>query len=256
MHSRFLAMGIALAPSLPGGPLRRAAEGQAVVDASWALANRGDGTFDRALLIGTTIPQYASWLAGTVVGALAGDLLGDPERLGLDVLFPTFFVAILLAELRRPRARLVALAGAGIALALVRSRPPASPSWPRAAAALLGLGRRPRRGSGGRHDAQRGTGLAAHRCAGADHGRHQGDRSGVRRRPRASGLVHGRHRDDGPRAAGGVGGHSVFAEGQHLSLGADTVGVGVATVLLVLRVPLVVVCVVAVLVTVALRSLG
>jgi branched-subunit amino acid transport protein len=49
---------------------------------------------------------------------------------------------------------------------------------------------------------------------------------------------------------------SVFADGQHLSLGADTVGVGVATVLLVLRVPLVVVCVVAVLVTVALRSLG
>ena len=32
MHSRFLAMGVALAPSLPGGPLRRAAEGQAVVD--------------------------------------------------------------------------------------------------------------------------------------------------------------------------------------------------------------------------------
>ena len=54
MHSRFLAMGIALAPSLPGGPLRRAVEGQAVVDASWALANRGDGTFDRYLLFGTT----------------------------------------------------------------------------------------------------------------------------------------------------------------------------------------------------------
>ena len=30
MHSRFLAMGIALAPSLAGGPLRRAVEGQGV----------------------------------------------------------------------------------------------------------------------------------------------------------------------------------------------------------------------------------
>ena len=143
MHSRFLAMGIALAPSLPGGPLRRAAEGQAVVDASWALANRGDGTFDRALLIGTTIPQYVSWLAGTVVGALAGDLLGDPERLGLDVLFPTFFVAILLAELRRPRARLVALAGGGIALALVPFTPAGIPVLAAGTAALLGLGRGP-----------------------------------------------------------------------------------------------------------------
>ena len=44
--------------------------------------------------------------------AYAGDLIGDPERLGLDALFPTFFVAILVAELRRPGARVVALAGA------------------------------------------------------------------------------------------------------------------------------------------------
>ena len=139
MHSRFLAMGIALAPSLPGGPLRRATEGQAVVDSSWALANRGDGTFDRSLLIGTTIPQYVSWLAGTVVGALAGDLIGDPERYGLDVLFPTFFIAILLAELRRPEARVAALAGAGIALALVPLTPAGIPVLAAGAAALLGL---------------------------------------------------------------------------------------------------------------------
>jgi predicted branched-subunit amino acid permease len=141
MHSRFLAMGVALAPSLPGGPLRRAAEGQAVVDSSWALANRGDGTFDRALLIGTTIPQYASWFAGTLTGALAGHAIGDPDRFGLDVLFPTFFVAILMAELRRPRARVAALAGAGIALALVPFTPAGIPVLAAGAAALIGLGR-------------------------------------------------------------------------------------------------------------------
>jgi len=141
MHSRFLAMGVALAPSLPGGPMRRAVEGQAVVDSSWALANRGDGTFDRSLMIGTTIPQYLSWLAGTIVGAFAGDLIGDPERYGLDVLFPTFFIAILLAELRRPRARIAALAGAGIALALVPFTPAGIPVLAAGAAALLGLTR-------------------------------------------------------------------------------------------------------------------
>jgi 4-azaleucine resistance transporter AzlC len=141
MHSRFLAMGVAIAPSLRGGPLRRAAEGQAVVDSSWALASRGDGTFDRMLLIGTTIPQYASWVAGTVAGALAGDLIGDPERLGLDVVFPVFFVAILIGELRRPRARVAALAGSGIALALVPFTPPGIPVLAAGAAALLGLAR-------------------------------------------------------------------------------------------------------------------
>ena len=139
MHSRFLAMGVALAPSLPGGPLRRAVEGQAVVDASWALANKGDGTFDRWLLIGTTVPQYVSWVAGTVVGALAGDLVGDPDRYGLDVLFPVFFVAILLAELRRPRARIVAAVGATIALVLVPFTPAGIPVLAAGAAALLGL---------------------------------------------------------------------------------------------------------------------
>ena len=143
MHSRFLAMGIALAPSLPGGPLRRALEGQAVVDSSWALANRGDGTFNRWLMIGTTVPQYVSWLLGTVVGALAGDLVGDPEQYGLDVLFPTFFVAILIAELRQPRARVAALAGAVIALALVPFTPAGIPVLAAGAAALLGLARGP-----------------------------------------------------------------------------------------------------------------
>ena len=103
MNGRFLAMGTALAPSLPGGPRRRAVQGQAVVDASWALANRGDGTFDRWLLFGTSAPQYVTWLLGTVVGAFGGDLLGDPDRLGLDAVFPTFFLGILIAELRDAR---------------------------------------------------------------------------------------------------------------------------------------------------------
>jgi 4-azaleucine resistance transporter AzlC len=141
MNGRFLAMGTALAPSLPGGPLKRAVQGQTVVDSSWALANRGDGTFDRWLLFGTTVPQYVAWLAGTVVGALGGDLLGDTDRLGLDAVFPTFFLSILVAELREPRSRFVALSGAAIALALVPFTPPGVPILAAAVAALVGLRR-------------------------------------------------------------------------------------------------------------------
>jgi 4-azaleucine resistance transporter AzlC len=141
MNGRFLAMGTALAPSLPGGPLKRAAQGQAVVDASWALANRGDGTFDRWLLFGTTMPQYVTWVLGTVLGALGGDFLGDTDRLGLDAVFPTFFLGILVAELRAPRSRFVALCGAAIALALVPFTPPGVPILVAAVAALLGLRR-------------------------------------------------------------------------------------------------------------------
>ncbi len=141
MNARFLAMGIAVAPSLPGGPVARALQGQTVVDPSWALANRGDGSFDRHLLMGATVPQYAGWVSGTAVGAFAGDLVGDTDRFGLDAVFPTFFLALLVAELRDPHTRGVALAGAVIALALVPVAPPGIPVLVAGAAALVGLTR-------------------------------------------------------------------------------------------------------------------
>ena len=111
MNSRFLPMGAALGPSLPGGPAKRAAQGQAVVDASWALAGRGDGSFDRWLLFGATATQYVTWQLGTIAGALGGDLLGDPDKLGLDAIYPAFFLGLLLAEARTRRAVAVAALG-------------------------------------------------------------------------------------------------------------------------------------------------
>jgi 4-azaleucine resistance transporter AzlC len=139
MNGRFLAMGIALAPSLPGGPVKRGLQGQTVVDASWAVANNGDGTFDRWVLFGMTSPQYVTWVLGTVVGAYAGDFLGDPDRWGLDAVFPTFFLGLVLAEMRDRRSRVVAIVGAAIALALVPITPPGVPVLAAAAAALLGV---------------------------------------------------------------------------------------------------------------------
>jgi branched chain amino acid efflux pump len=138
--ARFLPMGIAVAPSLRGGPLRRALEGQAVVDASWAMASRGGGRFDREFMIGATIPQFAAWIGGTVVGVLAGDVVGDVERMGLDAIFPSFFLALLVHELRgERRAVAVALIAAAFSLALVPLVPPGVPVIASCAAALLGL---------------------------------------------------------------------------------------------------------------------
>ena len=114
-------------PSLPGGPVKRAAQGQAVVDASWALAGRGDGSFDRWLLFGASATQYVTWQLGTIAGALGGDLLGDPDKLGLDAIYPAFFLGLLLAEARTRRAIAVAALGAAIALALVPFTPAGVP---------------------------------------------------------------------------------------------------------------------------------
>ena len=139
LNARFLPMGVAAATALHGSPLRRAVEGQAVVDASWALAVQGDGRFDRELLIGATIPQYPAWVGGTLIGVLGGSALGDPAALGLDAIFPAFFVGLLAAELSRPRALAAALLGGAIALALTPVLPPGLPVLLASAAALIGL---------------------------------------------------------------------------------------------------------------------
>jgi len=139
LNARFGPMGLAVAPYLKGGPLRRALEGQAVVDASWALASRGGGRFDRESMIGAALPQYVAWIVGTAVGTAGG----DPERLGLDVIFPAFFLVLLAEEFRHGRrAMVVALVAAALTLALVPFAPTGVPVIAACAAALLGLRRR------------------------------------------------------------------------------------------------------------------
>jgi 4-azaleucine resistance transporter AzlC len=145
LNARFGPMGVAVAPYLKGGPLRRALEAQAVVDSSWALASRGGGRFDREFMIGATVPQGVAWIFGTAIGAVGGDFIGDPERLGLDVIFPAFFLVLLVEELRGGRrAVVVAFVAAVLALTLVPFAPPGVPVIAAACmAALVGLRRSP-----------------------------------------------------------------------------------------------------------------
>jgi 4-azaleucine resistance transporter AzlC len=142
MNARWLPMGLAIGPSLRGGRLARALQGQTLVDASFAIASRGDGTFDRGLLIGATIPQALGWVSGTALGVLAGPVLGDPANLGLDALFPAFFLVLLAGEARSGRAIAAAAGGAAIALALMPVAPVGVPIVAAASAALIGLRRR------------------------------------------------------------------------------------------------------------------
>jgi 4-azaleucine resistance transporter AzlC len=139
---RFVAMGVALAPSVHGRPLVRAGFGMGIVDASWAAGSRGDGTFDPWYMLGATAPQYVLWVLGTVVGVFLGDAIGDPKAYGLDALFPAFFLVLLVDELRNGSAVVAALLGASIAAALVPLTPAGIPIVAASAAALIGLVRR------------------------------------------------------------------------------------------------------------------
>ena len=149
LNARYIPMGIAIAPSLRGGRLRRAAVGQAMIDFSWAASSRGGGRYDAAFMLGATAPAYPFWVGGTVIGVLAGDAIGDPAALGLDALFPAFFLCLLVeGNLGDRTSRLVAGLGALIALALIPFTPAGVPIIAASAAALLGLvsgGSRPER---------------------------------------------------------------------------------------------------------------
>ena len=139
LNARWLPMGFAIGPSLRGGPLARAAQGLTIVDASFVIASRGDGSFDRGLLMGATAVQGAAWVSGTVIGVLAGPVLGDPSSLGLDAIFVAFYLALLIEEARSRRAIVAGLAGAAIAFALMPFTPPGVPIIAASFAALVGL---------------------------------------------------------------------------------------------------------------------
>jgi 4-azaleucine resistance transporter AzlC len=142
MNGRWLPMGLAVGPFLRGGPLRRSAESIALVDSSFAISSRGDGTYDRGILIGATLPQGAAWVIGTAMGVFGGAVLGEPETFGLDAMFPAFF-AVLLAGEARGRLPVIAAVGGGlVAFALMPFAPPGVPVVAAAAAALIGLRRR------------------------------------------------------------------------------------------------------------------
>ena len=140
LNARYIPMGVAIAPSLPGGPLRRSLIAQAMIDFSWAAASRGGGRFDPAFMLGATLPSFPCWVGGTAIGVLAGDLIGNPANLGLDALFPAFFLALLVeGELRPGLPAIAAGLGAVIALVLIPFTPAGVPIIAASAAALVGL---------------------------------------------------------------------------------------------------------------------
>jgi predicted branched-subunit amino acid permease len=145
MNVRWLPVSFAITPSLRGRKLKKTLTAQAIVDASFVIASRGDGTFDSGLLVGATLPQASAWIAGTVLGVLTSGLIRHPDKLGLDAIFPAFYLALLVSEVRQHERRrvlpVVALASV-IALALMPVAPPGIPVIAASGAALIGLRRK------------------------------------------------------------------------------------------------------------------
>jgi 4-azaleucine resistance transporter AzlC len=142
LNARYGAISLAVAPDFGGSRLRRFLEAQVIVDESWAVAQVGGGRIDRRVLVGAGLVLFPFWVGGTAVGVAFGDVLGDPERLGLDAAFPALFLALLATQLVSRRTVLAAVAGGLIALVLLPVAPPGVPVIAAAGVCLWGFARR------------------------------------------------------------------------------------------------------------------
>ena len=139
LNARYVPIGVTVAPFMHGSVWSRLAHAQLIVDESWAIAAEGDGRWNPRVLLGAGTGIYVAWVLGTAIGVVFGDLIGDPDRLGLDAAFPALFLALLAPQVRGRVSIAAALLGAAIALALTPFTPAGVPIVAASAACLIGV---------------------------------------------------------------------------------------------------------------------
>jgi 4-azaleucine resistance transporter AzlC len=142
LNARYGPIGVTVAPYLSGTLWSRFLHAQLVVDESWAIAAEGQGRYNPRMLVGAGLTLYAAWVGGTAIGSSFGEVLADPDALGLDAAFPALFLALVVPQVRERQALAAALVGAAIALALTPVAPAGVPIIAASAACLLGVRRR------------------------------------------------------------------------------------------------------------------
>jgi 4-azaleucine resistance transporter AzlC len=98
VNARHLLMGAALRPWFSSLSARKTYGSMLLLtDESWALSMRElvGGSNDAAFLPGSGLALWLAWVAGTVVGHLAGAAIRNPAAWGLDFAFVAAFVALL-----------------------------------------------------------------------------------------------------------------------------------------------------------------
>lgn len=134
---RNLAYGMRMSPIIGRGFRRRALAAHFTIDESTAVAiSQND---PRLRLLGfwvTGIGIFLGWNATTLIGALLGDVLGDPKQWGLDAAAAAAFLALLWPRLKRRQAIVVGIAAAVVAASLT---PVLMPGLPVLVAALVAV---------------------------------------------------------------------------------------------------------------------
>ena len=119
VNLRHVLFAAAMSPLLRGWRKRElAAFAFELTDESFALhaARFGRGDRDKALTLTINVLAQASWVGGTALGLLVGDVMGDGRAFALDFALPGMFLALLAGQLAGPSQVAAAVAGASLSL--------------------------------------------------------------------------------------------------------------------------------------------
>lgn len=116
---RNVAYGMRMSPIVGITPARRVAAAHFTIDESTAVAiSQSDPRLKQVGFWVTGIGIFVGWNITTLIGALVGDVLGDPKAWGLDAAAAAAFLALLWPRLKERQAVVVGVAAAVVAAAL------------------------------------------------------------------------------------------------------------------------------------------
>jgi predicted branched-subunit amino acid permease len=121
VNSRLILMGASLHSWLGGlRPLLRWPSLFFLTDASWIISERyrAQGGTDAGIYLGAGLLLWLVWGAVTIPGYLISSLVPDPNKFGLDLVMPLFFI-LMLVPMWKSRADLVPWCVAGAVASLV-----------------------------------------------------------------------------------------------------------------------------------------
>ena len=122
LNIRHLLYGVSLGRRFTLSPRQRPVAAYFLTDEAFGVAVASEErTF--SFLLGVELSLFAMWNLATCAGYLLGATIPDPTQLGVDLIFPLAFVALLVPLVRTRVELVVAVASGALAYGLARSLP-------------------------------------------------------------------------------------------------------------------------------------
>lgn len=102
INMRYALMGVSLSQKTDASftPLRRAAIAFGITDEVFAVASSQPGTIGTRYMSGLLTAPFCGWVLGTLLGALAGDILPEAVKDALGIAIYGMFIAIVVPSAR------------------------------------------------------------------------------------------------------------------------------------------------------------